>query len=215
MNVSMTLTRMLARPMLASMFVAGGLNAVRHADALATKAKPVTDKIVPLLARALPQAPIPSDPKTLVRVNGAVQIGSGLMLATGKAPRVAATVLAASLVPTTLAAHRFWDEDDPQTASQQRMLFFKNVSAGGGLLLAAVDTEGKPGLLWRARHTTKGAAHEAPSRRQVRREAKRELKQSRKQQRKQSRREAKRATSTSRRQARRAAKTARVELAVT
>jgi uncharacterized membrane protein YphA (DoxX/SURF4 family) len=100
---------------------------------------------VPALARVVPQAPIPSDPKTLVRVNGAVQIVSGLMLATGKAPRLAAAALATSLVPTTLAAHRFWDEGDPATASQQRTLFFKNLSAGGGLLLAAVDTEGKPG----------------------------------------------------------------------
>ena len=215
MNVSMTLTRMIARPMLASMFVAGGVNSVRHADALVAKAKPVTDKIVPALARVVPQAPIPSDPKTLVRVNGAVQIVSGLMLATGKAPRLAAAALATSLVPTTLAAHRFWDEGDPATASQQRTLFFKNLSAGGGLLLAAVDTEGKPGLLWRARHATRNATDEAPSRRQVRREAKRELKQARKQQRKQGRREAKRATTMSQRQARRAAKTARVELAVT
>ena len=159
----MTLTRMLARPMLASMFVVGGANAFRNADALAIKAKPVTDKVVGLVQRAAPQAPVPTDPKTLVQANGAVQVAAGLLLAAGKAPRLSALVLLGTLVPATLGTHRYWEELDPQAKSQQRTLFVKNVSAAGGLLLAAVDTEGRPSLLWRTRHAT------GPTRRETRR----------------------------------------------
>ena len=74
------------------------------------------------------------------------------MLATGKAPRLSSFVLAVSLVPTTLGGHRFWEESDPQKKANQKIHFFKNVSLVGGLLLASVDTAGKPSLAWRAKH---------------------------------------------------------------
>jgi uncharacterized membrane protein YphA (DoxX/SURF4 family) len=157
----MTIMRLLARPMLASMFVVGGIEALRNASSLAAKAAPVTDKITPLAEKAAPQAPIPTDPATLIRINGAAQIGAGLLLASGRAPRLSSTVLAASLVPTTAAGHRFWEEDDPATRANQRIHFFKNVSMFGGLLIASVDTEGKPGVAWRARRAARDARREA------------------------------------------------------
>ena len=43
----MTVIRLLARPMLASTFVVGGVNALKNAPALAAKAKPVTDQLAP------------------------------------------------------------------------------------------------------------------------------------------------------------------------
>jgi uncharacterized membrane protein YphA (DoxX/SURF4 family) len=119
----------------------------------------VTDRLVPLLQRAVPQQP--SDPVTLVRLNGGVQLAAGLTLASGRAPRVSALVLAASLVPTTAAGHRFWEEQDPATRTQQKNNFFKNVSMLGGLLIAAGDTEGKPGVAWRTRRVAKDARREA------------------------------------------------------
>ncbi len=147
--------------MLASMFVVGGVNALRNASSLAAKAAPVTDRIIPVVEKAVPQAPIPTDPVTLVRINGAAQVGAGLLLATGKAPRLASTVLAASLVPTTAASHRFWEEEDPTTRANQKVHFFKNVSMLGGLLIAGADTDGKPGLAWRARRAAADAKREA------------------------------------------------------
>ncbi len=153
--------RLLARPMLASMFVVGGVNALKNASKLGPEAAPVTEKLTPLVKKAVPQAPIPTDPVTLVRINGAAQLGAGLLLATGRAPRLAATVLAASIVPTTVAGHPFWEESDPDARAQQRLHFFKNVSMLGGLLIASVDTEGKPGVAWRARRAAKDARREA------------------------------------------------------
>ncbi len=146
--------------MLASIFVVGGVNALKNAEAHAASAKPVTDKMVPMLKKAVPQAPIPTDATTLVRINAGVQILAGAALATGRAPRLSSTMLAATLVPTTLAGHRFWEETDPATKGNQKVHFFKNVSVLGGLLLAGVDTDGKPGLAWRARRAAQDAKRE-------------------------------------------------------
>ncbi|GAA2154432.1 DoxX family membrane protein [Nocardioides koreensis] len=157
----MTVSRMIARPMLASMFVVGGVNALRNAPAAAQKAGPVAEKLVPLARKAVPSAPIPEDPVTLVRVNAVLQLGAAAALATGRAPRLASTVLAASLVPTTLAGHRFWEVSDKQERTQQQLHFFKNVSMLGGLIIAAGDTDGKPGVAWRARRAAKDARREA------------------------------------------------------
>lgn len=169
----MTVTRLLARPMLASLFVVGGVNALKNVDAMARKAAPVADRLVPLAQKAMPGAPIPTDTATLVRINAGVQIVAGVALATGHAPRLASTVLAASLVPTTLAGHRFWEETDPAAKGNQRIHFFKNVSMFGGLLLAGVDTDGKPGMAWRARRAATDVKREA---RQLAKDARREAK---------------------------------------
>lgn len=157
----MTVSRLIARPMLASIFVVGGVNAFRNATTLAAKAGPVTDKIVPLAHKALPMAPIPKDPATLVRLNAGLQIGAALTLATGRGPRISAAVLAASLVLTTAAGHRFWEVPDKTARTQQQLDFFKNVSLIGGLIIAAGDTDGRPGVAWRARRVAKDARREA------------------------------------------------------
>lgn len=157
----MTVSRMIARPMLASMFVVGGVNALKNAPALAPKAREVTDRVVPMVHKAAPALPIPEDPATLVRLNAALQIGAAAALATGRAPRLASATLAVSLVPTTIAGHRFWEESDPAQKTAQRIQFFKNVSMLGGLLIAAGDTDGKPGVAWRARRAAKDLKREA------------------------------------------------------
>ena len=157
----MTLTRVIARPLLASTFVAGAVATLRNAEAAASRAKPVTDRVVPLVQRAAPGAPLPTDPVTLVRLNAAAQLAGAAALATGRAPRLGATLLAGSIVPTTLAGHRFWEESEPTARAQQRLHFVKNLSALGGLLLAAVDTEGRPGVAWRARRAAKDVRREA------------------------------------------------------
>jgi putative oxidoreductase len=158
----MTVVRRLARPMLAAMFIDGGLDALRHPSTKVGKAGPVVSKLAGPLH-------LPDDPELLVRANGAAMVGAGGLLAFGKFPRLAALVLAASLVPTTAAGHRFWEESDPVTKRNQRVHFLKNVGLLGGTLLAVVDTGGKPGVPWRARRAAKDAARTA---RTARREAK-------------------------------------------
>jgi putative oxidoreductase len=160
----MTATRLIARPLLASTFVFGGVSALKNAPALAAKAKPVTDRLRPMLAKAAPQLTIPEDTVTLVRVNAAAQILAAAALARGRAPRLSSTVLAVSLMPTTVAGHQFWKESDPTVKANQQIHFFKNLSMLGGLLLASVDTEGRPGVAWRAKHGATAVAREAKHR---------------------------------------------------
>ncbi|WP_435742236.1 DoxX family membrane protein [Nocardioides sp. SYSU DS0663] len=157
----MSLSRMVARPMLASVFAVGATSAFKNSDALASKAAPITQKMVGSLRKVAPQVPLPEDPDSLVKVNAALQLAAAAALATGKAPRLSAAVLAASLAPTTLAGHRFWEGSDPETKKQQRLHFFKNLSILGGLVIAAGDTDGRPGVAWRARHTVRDARREA------------------------------------------------------
>jgi putative oxidoreductase len=93
-----------------------------------------------------------------VKINAGVHVGAGTLLALGKFPRFSALALAISLVPTTFAGHRFWEHDDPQEKFGQTSNFLKNTSMLGGLLLAVVDTEGKPSMGWRAKKTAGAAA---------------------------------------------------------
>lgn len=145
--------RTIARHMLASMFVVGGIDALRNAG----EKVPVADDVVDPLSRGVPQLQ-DADTEDLVRLSGAVQVVGGLALALGKAPRVASAALAATLVPTTLAAHRFWEQDDPAAKANHQVHFFKNVAMMGGLLLGVLDTEGRPGMAWRTKHAAEHAA---------------------------------------------------------
>ena len=153
----MTLLRASSRTMLASYFVTSGYKAVRHPELLVAAAEPVADRLVPVVKKYAPAEIagfVPEDTKTLVRINGAAQVLGGLALATGKGRRVGAVVLAASLIPSTLAKHPFWTRTDAEEKAQDRSHFFKNLSLLGGVLLAANDTEGRPSLVWRAQKGT-------------------------------------------------------------
>jgi uncharacterized membrane protein YphA (DoxX/SURF4 family) len=149
----MSLSRAVARPLLASVFISGGLDAMRHPESKVAAAQAVTDELrtwVPSL---------PEDTATLVKVNGMVQFGAGLLLALGKVRRVAALALIGSLLPTTYAGHRFWEESDEGNRAQQRSHFLKNLGLLGGLILALVDTEGAPSIGWRARRKVHRVSH--------------------------------------------------------
>ncbi|GAA3364175.1 MULTISPECIES: DoxX family protein [Saccharopolyspora] len=145
------LIRRLARPLLAAIFISGGINALRDAEGHSKAAAPFLDKTVGKVEDSLPEQ-VPTDAVTLVKLDGAVKLGAGVLLALGKAPRLSSVLLASSLVPTTLAGHAFWEIDDPQERAGQQIHFFKNLGLIGGLLIAAVDTEGKPSVAYRAKH---------------------------------------------------------------
>ncbi|HEY0888338.1 MAG TPA: DoxX family membrane protein [Nocardioides sp.] len=171
----MTVSRLVARPLLSSIYLIGPVNALRDPSWAAGEATRVTDKVQPLV-RSLGQrlgVPVPEKPETWVRLNAGLQIVAALGLATGRAPRTCAAVLAATTVPTTLAGHAFWDEEQPQNRRAQQLQFAKNASLLGGLIIAAGDTDGRPGLAWRAGRAAKDARRAARlARREARREAK-------------------------------------------
>ena len=140
--------RLLARPMLSAVFVAGGAEQLLHPERMAGNAHGVAEAIGEVVEPVRKASDV-----QLVQLNGAVQVLGGVLLALGKLPRLAALLLAGSLVPTTLAEHRFWEINDPQAREADKLHFLKNVSMLGGLLIATMDLEGRPGLAWRAGHT--------------------------------------------------------------
>jgi uncharacterized membrane protein YphA (DoxX/SURF4 family) len=151
----MDLLRAFARPMLSAMFIHGGLDSMQRPHTKVPQAEPV-------VARVAEKLNLPGDTATWVRVNGVAQVVAGAALATGKCPRVAALTLAASLVPTTLAGHRFWEENEDGARTRQRIQFLKNLSMLGGLLLAADDTGGRPSIPWRMQRATGRALEHVP-----------------------------------------------------
>src|SRR5205807_7179137 len=129
----MKLSRTIARPLVASVFIVSGLDVLANPEPRATAAKPVVDQV----ASVVPFAP--TDPLDAVRLNAAVHLGAGVLLAAGVMSRLSALALAVSMVPTTVAGHRFWEIDDPVKRQQQRTQFLKNAAILGGLLIAAFD----------------------------------------------------------------------------
>ena len=112
--------RAVGRVALAVMFISGGADALLDPGPRTTKAA---------------ELGVPLDPELAVRVNGAAMASAGVALALGVLPRLAAAVLAGTLVPTTVAGHPYWRIEDPAARRQQRTHFFKNVGLFGGALL--------------------------------------------------------------------------------
>jgi putative oxidoreductase len=112
------------RAALSAMFVAGGADAfLRPGDR----------------AQQAARLGLPLEPELAVRLNGATMLVAGVALALGVRPRLAAATLAASLVPTTLAGHPFWREEDPDARRQQQIHCLKNLGLFGGTLLVLAE----------------------------------------------------------------------------
>ena len=134
---------------MSAVFIGQGIDSLRNPKPAAEAAAPTVDGL-----RALPDpvgSSIPNDPQTFAQINAAVQIGGGVLLATGKAPRIASAALAFTVLPANLGAHMFWSESDPQVKAQKRKDFLTDLSLLGGLIIASADTAGKPSLGWRGR----------------------------------------------------------------
>jgi putative oxidoreductase len=135
----MTTTRRILAPLRpAARLLTGSTYVLLGFDALRAPGARV-DQAAPVLAAIRKGVPLPEDDELVVRANAAVQVLAGAMLALGRAPRLSALALAASLVPTTLAGHSYWALEDPDARKIQRIQFHKNMAMIGGLLFAALD----------------------------------------------------------------------------
>lgn len=139
--------------MLAAAFIGQGIDALRSPKPAADAARPALEGL-----QKLPDpvgTRVPTDAETFAKANAAVQIGGGLLLATGKLPRFASAALAATVIPGNLGAHMFWSEVDPERKAQKRREFLADISLLGGLIIASADTAGKPSLGWRGRRAAR------------------------------------------------------------
>ncbi|MFE3098811.1 DoxX family protein [Nocardia tengchongensis] len=142
--------RRIAHPLLATAFVIDGIDTLINPD-LRIKTATVAlqkgeQKLPPRMA-----AHLPADPAHAIRVNAAIRVGAGSLLAIGKLPRLSTAVLAATVVPAAMSEQGFWTEQDPERRAAKRTPLFKDVSLLGALLIASTDRQGKPSLGWRGR----------------------------------------------------------------
>lgn len=134
----MRIIRIIARPLVAAPFVVAGLEALRDPGPRAEKAAPV---LKPLADRV---SWLPSkDPETLVRMQGALTVGAGTLMALGRFHRLAAVVLAAGMLPSLVTDHRFWEEDDPALRADERTLLLKDAALFGALLIVGAAPSGR------------------------------------------------------------------------
>jgi uncharacterized membrane protein YphA (DoxX/SURF4 family) len=127
----------LARPMLAAIFVHGGIDTLRNPAPRVSAAESLFSKLG--LRNNTPMGRM--NQERLVKANAVVMTGAGALLAIGKYPRLASLALIGSLVPTTLAGHGFWEHEDPKVRAGHKIQLLKNLSSIGGLLIC-LDTAG-------------------------------------------------------------------------
>ncbi|MBV8542682.1 MAG: DoxX family membrane protein [Pseudonocardiales bacterium] len=118
MGVIDRLERRAGQALLGATFMKLGFDAAVHPG-------PRVDKAATL---GLPNAEL------AVRGNAAAMVAGGAALTLDKLPRLAAFGLIASMIPTTLAGHAFWNLDGPERKAQETQ-FLKNAGLVGGLLL--------------------------------------------------------------------------------
>ncbi|PIF02611.1 MAG: DoxX family protein [Propionibacterium sp.] len=153
----MSILRFASRSMLASYFIVDGIKAISNPEPLVTDAEKVTDIALPIAQRVSPGnvgSYLPEEPKTWVRIIGASELVGGVGLAFGIARRPSAALLTLAMIPQVLISR-----PDRSLAHSERVanrsVFFSRLALLGGVGLAAQDTEGKPGISWRAEQARK------------------------------------------------------------
>lgn len=116
----------IARSLLASVFISGGVNQIKEPGGRPKAVEKVLEKVPMDLGE--------NGPEMLVKANGAVMAGAGVTLALGILPKLSAAALIAALIPTTLVGHPFWTMDDPKARSINRSQVLKNAAIVGGLV---------------------------------------------------------------------------------
>ena len=126
--------KVVARGLLASVFIGGGINQLKAPAALG----PVVDG-----AKEKYGIDVPVQGKDLVTANGAGMVAAGSALALGIMPRTSALALAALLVPTNVVGYPFWEAQEPGDKMHQTSSFMANAAIVGGLLMVAMDRKKK------------------------------------------------------------------------
>ena len=118
----MSASQVLGRVLLATIFVKSGLDHLQNPAPI---------------VRAARGAEIPQ-PELAVRANSGLMLGAGALLALGVAPRLSSAALAASLIPTTVIGHPFWDKKGSERQQHQTQ-FLKNLALFGALIAVGSD----------------------------------------------------------------------------
>lgn len=162
------LTRRVARPLLASWFVAQGLDACRRPTDHVERVREGWHRLAARID-ALPAPPSDETLRTAVRAHGAATAVAGLLLVLGKTPRLAACALAALTVPVAALdaptrSRPAGSHSRPTATTRAEHAFARDLSLIGGAVLAGLDREGSPSLGWRVRHARQAPPGASPDR---------------------------------------------------
>jgi uncharacterized membrane protein YphA (DoxX/SURF4 family) len=164
----------LARPLVAAPYIMTGLDTLRdpgpRADQVAPTVKPIADRLEWLPTK---------DPEALVRIQGAVSLGTGVLLLTGKFRRTTTFLLACQLVPALATEHRYWTEDDPERRASERSHLLKSAGLLGALLMAATEPRRSPRTAELRRAAREARVQAAAETKALRRETAAEIKNAR------------------------------------
>lgn len=147
----MTLLRAAARTMLAGYFVINGAKALKDPAPYAVEQERFASTVVPLARKVAPAevaTALPDDTETLARISGGLQLAGGVGMILGKGRRFGAGLVALSMVPQLMGFSAKGLSAEERSLARNELL--KNIALLGGTLIAAGDTEGRPGLTWRA-----------------------------------------------------------------
>lgn len=145
----MTIVRFVARPLLASSFIASGIDRLKNSANTAEQLRPVLERA----GKTVPSAkPVTSNAPMVAKVVSGTQIGAAILLAIGKLSRFAAALLVATSALNAIVEYRSAESATKEDKTRRRNQLLKNVSLVGAVLIASVDTNGRPGLAWRAEH---------------------------------------------------------------
>src|ERR1700734_3395793 len=100
--MDMALSRRIADPLLATTFVACGVEALRTPR----RAVPDSTPSLPVDGGSAGPTAVRLDPGQAIRLTGAVQVAAGTLLASRRFTRLAALALLATVVPTTAGGRR-------------------------------------------------------------------------------------------------------------
>lgn len=150
----MSFVRIFARPLLGSSFVAAGVDRLKHAESAGEQLEPTLQRLNTLVPSA--QA-VTGNAKLVGQLVGATQIAAGLMLGMGKVSRLAALLLVGTSALNAVVEYKSAADSTAEARRLRRHGLLKNLSLIGAVLLAAVDTNGRPGLAWRAGHLASDA----------------------------------------------------------
>jgi uncharacterized membrane protein YphA (DoxX/SURF4 family) len=149
--------RFLGRTLLASYFVGHGVSALRHPDDSVQDAEPVVDKVTSFVDRVCPPSLrrfVPDSPKTFVRLHGIVEIVGGLLMATGLARRFGALLLIKGQLFRIAAGNPKEGSADDGPISPE---LGRDIALLGACVIEALDTQGRPSLVYRARQSRRRA----------------------------------------------------------
>jgi putative oxidoreductase len=131
MNSSERYAMIVARVLIATMFLLNGLNIIGQSLAAHE-----------LAVYGAPAGLIPA----LILAARALQLTAGSFLILGIYPRISALALLLFLIPATIMAHSFWQSIGTPLYQVQLINFSKNLSMAGGLIFV-IATRSQPVLL--------------------------------------------------------------------